>query len=57
LEFQISFQAREFRRKAQANAAADARTLFKREAEWYATVVPPDLLIMSSDKYIYIYIL
>lgn len=29
-------QAREFRRKAQANAAADARTLFRREAEWMA---------------------
>ncbi|GIL85565.1 hypothetical protein Vretifemale_14058 [Volvox reticuliferus] len=27
-------EAREFRRKAQANAAADARTLFRREAEW-----------------------
>ena len=27
-------QAREFRRKSQANAAADARTLFRREAEW-----------------------
>ncbi|KAG2438575.1 hypothetical protein HXX76_005125 [Chlamydomonas incerta] len=29
-------EAREFRRKAQANAAADARTLFRREAEWMA---------------------
>ncbi|GFR43243.1 hypothetical protein Agub_g4303 [Astrephomene gubernaculifera] len=27
-------EAREFRRRAQANAAADARTLFRREAEW-----------------------
>lgn len=30
----LSLQAREFRRKSQANAAADARTLFRREAEW-----------------------
>ncbi|EFJ52913.1 hypothetical protein VOLCADRAFT_86383 [Volvox carteri f. nagariensis] len=29
-------EAREFRRKSQANAAADARTLFRREAEWMA---------------------
>ncbi len=28
-------EARDFRRKSQANAAADARTLFKREAEWW----------------------
>ncbi|KAG1674033.1 hypothetical protein FOA52_000339 [Chlamydomonas sp. UWO 241] len=27
-------EAREFRRAAQANAAADARTLFRKEAEW-----------------------
>ncbi|GAX75302.1 hypothetical protein CEUSTIGMA_g2747.t1 [Chlamydomonas eustigma] len=32
--YQLFKEAREFRRKAQANAAADARTLFKREAEW-----------------------
>lgn len=29
-------EAREFRRKSQANAAQDARTLFRREAEWIA---------------------
>jgi ATP-binding cassette subfamily F protein uup len=29
-------QARQFRRAAQENAAADARTLFRREAEWMA---------------------
>lgn len=32
--YQAFKEAREFRRKAQQNAAADARTLFKREAEW-----------------------
>ncbi|KAG2502161.1 hypothetical protein HYH03_000648 [Edaphochlamys debaryana] len=34
--YQMFKEAREFRRKAQANAAADARTLFRREAEWMA---------------------
>lgn len=30
----VHVQAREARRRAQANAAADARTLFRKEAEW-----------------------
>ncbi len=32
--YRLYKEAREFRRKTQANAAADARTLFRREAEW-----------------------